>query len=463
MAADQAPAAVQRADDTAFDDDELAAVHHNEGRQEPGGIELADIGARENGSDQQERQLTSENPAPASAPSPLSPITPASATPARARSAGDATALTNTDIYYTIKSLDDHFLATLVRSIDNRGALAQVISRQEGFSVHRSDDAEPEVRHSGQVQRKGVNTEVRSPAGIRGGLLSWNRLRQWVASGLDQRSQQLLLDADRMVLRYALARKGFRALGETSLHAAAEREIHTVLLSARDAILDRALYARQAGIPLAALVRRARNDPEPTATLFDPGPENGPNESHPALTAIHYLQQLDSVLPPQVDENVPLSQLVIGDFLEHPGYPGDTFRLTALPQDRGDYFDLPGELLRQAGVVPFRLHKHLSPDPPVRRILLPTSLALFVPSPQIAADPEPASPALEPAVTSVGDAVASAALHPTPGLFDPATHERITQAAVELQQALRAAPRSTLSGSGRVPGGRHGHRLRARR
>ncbi|MFC7650544.1 hypothetical protein ACFQX6_67000 [Streptosporangium lutulentum] len=261
-----------------------------------------------------------------------------------------------------------------MRSIDDRRALNHQISSQGGSVGHRAGGPEPDAWEAIHTRSQGLEIEVRHAAdGDRKGLISWQHLRQWISAGLDAPSRDVLLTAQRAAARYRSAQPAFRALGEEQLHRLAHTEIDNLGTKIATEVIARALHARQAGLPLPGLLPRYGQAPSQAPTsLFDAGQDDTGDAAY--AQRVERLQQFMDVLPARWYEPTPVSRLKPGDFLHHPLYSGDLYKITTSAVDRGEYFEALGEIVGRGQVVTDQWFKHEDPDPIVDVLVLPQSL-----------------------------------------------------------------------------------------
>jgi hypothetical protein len=91
----------------------------------------------------------------------------------------------------------------------------------------------------------GLRIQVDAADGTRAGLLSWPEAARWVQPGLTPARRQVIEQATRTRLRFAMAHASFRGAGEASLAVAAERELRALAAAAIADTLDDARAASQ--------------------------------------------------------------------------------------------------------------------------------------------------------------------------------------------------------------------------
>ena len=93
---------------------------------------------------------------------------------------------------------------------------------------------------------EGLRIQAGDADGTRAGLLSWPQAARWVQPGLTPARRQVIEQATRTGLRFAMAHASFRGASEASLAATAERELRALAAAAVTATLDDARAARAA-------------------------------------------------------------------------------------------------------------------------------------------------------------------------------------------------------------------------
>ena len=107
------------------------------------------------------------------------------------------------------------------------------------------------ARETVTVSPDGVRIQADAADGTRAGLLSWPEAARWVQPGLTPARRQVIEQATRTGLRFAMAHASFRGAGEAGLARAAERELRALSAAAVAATLD---DARAAAAPASRLV-----------------------------------------------------------------------------------------------------------------------------------------------------------------------------------------------------------------
>ena len=102
------------------------------------------------------------------------------------------------------------------------------------------------ARETVTASAEGVRIQVDAADGTRAGLLSWPQAARWAQPGLTPARRQVIEQATRAGLGFAMAHASFRGSGEAALAAIAERELRTLAAAAITDTLD---HARAGGQP----------------------------------------------------------------------------------------------------------------------------------------------------------------------------------------------------------------------
>ncbi|WP_033401430.1 AAA family ATPase, partial [Actinokineospora enzanensis] len=297
------------------------------------------------------------------------------------------------DVAFMLRNMSGGEFARVVRTI---GDDVTSFSRggEGGFQGARGDD-EPDPGAPVRVRynTKAVVIEVDAGEEPRAGRITWKRLQDWIAVGLTPATRQVLLDADDAHSAFAAAQKGFIAAGERELAQAARQELGGYRDEAITAVIGAALAEHEKG----GRARRRRAAVNADALIAVDGVAGVSEQQRSVLDRI---AALTAVLPVDVETLKRLSQIEVGDVVEHPGYLFSPFRITEQPVVHEDAVDLVGDLLdynrREPGPTTWQFSTAGEADPQLRMVPRPKSLVTLMTQEDQA--PEQALPSAGPAV-----------------------------------------------------------------
>ena len=175
----------------------------------------------------------------------------------------------------------------------------------------------------------GVRIQVDATDGTHAGLLSWPEAARWVQPGLTPARRQVIEQATRTGLRFAMAHASFRGAGEADLAVGAERELRALAAAASTATLDDARAARRGGQP-------PRHD-----------------DAGGGAAALARIAGLAAALPDRPPQpRTPVWQVRAGDIIGHPGYRLQPFLVAEPPRDRDGPVEITGRLTDPSGGEP---------------------------------------------------------------------------------------------------------------
>ena len=180
-----------------------------------------------------------------------------------------------------------------------------------------------EARETITASPEGLRIQFDAADGTRAGLLPWPEAARWVQPGLTPARRQIIEQATRTGLRFAMAHASFRGVGEAALCDGAERELRSLADAAVAATLDAA--------------RASHNRPPDEAS------PSGHDDGEPA--ALHRIADLAAALPDRPPQpRTPIRQIQAGDIIGHPGYRLQPFLVAVSPRDRDGQIEVTGRL-----------------------------------------------------------------------------------------------------------------------